>query len=41
MKKKVKKQTGPKPEVIQIDGAWQVAVKKSLSVKKPVNGWPK
>ena len=32
---------GPKPEVLKIDGNWQDAVKKSLSKKKPANGWPK
>jgi hypothetical protein len=32
---------GPKPEILKIDGNWQDAVKKSLSKKKPANGWPK
>ena len=42
MKKKNQKQTpGPKPEVIKIKGDWQEAIKKSLQVKKPANGWPK
>jgi hypothetical protein len=42
-KNKIKKNKtpGPKPEVVQIDGDWREAVKKSLAVKKPANGWPK
>jgi len=32
---------GPKPEVLKIVGKWQDAVKKSLSKKKPAEGWPK
>jgi hypothetical protein len=32
---------GPKPEVLKIGGNWRVAVKKSLSKKKPATGWPK
>jgi hypothetical protein len=30
-----KKPPGPKPGVLKIEGNWQDAVKKSLSVKKP------
>jgi hypothetical protein len=41
-KNKIQKKTpGPKPEVVKIEGDWREAVKKSLGVKKPVNGWPK
>ena len=41
-KTKPKKKTpGPKPETLKINGAWQDAVKKSLDVKKPQEGWPK
>jgi hypothetical protein len=41
-KTKPKKNTpGPKPEVLKIAGDWRDAVKKSLEVKKPANGWPK
>jgi len=37
-----KKQTsGPKPEVVKIEGDWRGAIKKSLGVKKPANGWLK
>jgi hypothetical protein len=36
-----KKIPGPKPEIIKIEGDWQDAVKKSLEVKRPANGWPK
>ncbi len=39
--KKPKAKTGPKPEVLKIEGKWQDAVKKSLSKKKPAPGWPK
>jgi hypothetical protein len=39
---KKKKQTpGPKPEIVKIEGDWRTAIKKSLQVKKPTNGWPK
>lgn len=42
MKKKTQKKTpGPKPEVVKIEGDWREAIKKSLSVKRPANGWPK
>jgi len=36
-----KKTPGPKPELLKINGAWQDAIKKSLDVKKPQEGWPK
>jgi hypothetical protein len=32
---------GPAPEVLKIEGNWKDAVKRALSVKKPVGGWPK
>ena len=32
---------GPKPETLKLEGNWERAVKKSLSKKKPANGWPK
>jgi hypothetical protein len=32
---------GPKPEVLKIEGNWKAAVKKSLTKKKPKEGWPK
>ena len=32
---------GPKPVTLKIEGKWQDAVKKSLSKKKPREGWPK
>jgi hypothetical protein len=40
-KKKQPAKTGPKPDTLKIEGKWQDAVKKSLSKKKPVEGWPK
>jgi hypothetical protein len=42
MKKNKKGKTpGPKPDLLKIVGDWKNAIKKSLSVKKPANGWPK
>ena len=32
---------GPKPATLKIEGRWQDAVKKSLTKKKPADGWPK
>jgi hypothetical protein len=32
---------GPKPDVLKIKGNWQAAMKKSLTKKKPPEGWPK
>ncbi len=32
---------GPKSDVLKIHGEWEDAVKKSLSKKKPLGGWPK
>lgn len=40
-KKSAKAKTGPKPDTLRIEGKWQDAVKKSLSKKKPAEGWPK
>jgi hypothetical protein len=40
-KSKKRETPGPKPEVLKITGDWRAAVKKSLEVKKPANGWPK
>ena len=41
-KKSAKKATrGPKPDTLKIEGKWQDAVRKSLSKKKPAEGWPK
>jgi hypothetical protein len=36
-----KKHTGPKPEVLKIEGDWKDAIKKSLAKKPPAEGWPK
>jgi hypothetical protein len=44
MRKAAKKKPakpGPKPDTLKIEGKWQDAVKKSLSKKKPAEGWPK
>jgi hypothetical protein len=38
---KPKAKTGPKPEVLKLRGTWQDAVRKSLTKKKPPEGWPK
>jgi hypothetical protein len=40
-KKDAEAKTGPKPNMLKIDGKWQDAVKKSLEKKKPAGGWPK
>jgi hypothetical protein len=32
---------GPKPDALKIKGNWRDAIKKSLSKKKPAEGWPK
>jgi hypothetical protein len=32
---------GPKPELLKLKGSWQSAMKKSLTKKKPPEGWPK
>jgi hypothetical protein len=40
-KKKQPAKTGPKPETLKIEGKWQDAIKKSLTKKKPIVGWPK
>jgi hypothetical protein len=39
--KKPKAKTGPKAEVLKIDGNWQDAVRRSFQAKKPAGGWPK
>ncbi len=39
--KKKPAKTGPKPDALKIEGKWQDAAKKSLSKKKPAQGWPK
>jgi hypothetical protein len=39
--KKKPKQRGPEAERLKIAGRWQDAVKKSLTKKKPAEGWPK
>ena len=40
-RKKVPKAPGPKPSLLKIKRNWQDAVKKSLTKKKPPEGWPK
>jgi hypothetical protein len=39
--KKPKAKTGPKAEVLKIDGNWKDAVRRSFQAKKPAGGWPK
>lgn len=44
MKKKNQKpkaRPGPKAEVLKVKGNWRLAIKRSLSKKKPPEGWPK
>jgi hypothetical protein len=40
--KKAKKpaKRGPKPDILKLEGNWKDAVQKSLSKKKPPEGWP-
>ena len=38
---KPKATPGPKPDMLKLDADWQKAIKKSLSKKKPREGWPK
>lgn len=40
MKHTLRKKTGPKEGRIKIEGNWQNAMKKALSVKRPEEGWP-
>jgi hypothetical protein len=40
-KTKVKTPRGPKPEVLKIEGNWKDAMRKLISKKRPVGGWPK
>jgi len=37
---KKKKQRGPKPDNLKLEGDWQEAVKTAIKKKKPKNGWP-
>ena len=39
--KKPRKPPGPKPEVLRIEGDWKDAMRKLISKKRPVGGWPK
>ena len=32
---------GPQPEVLKIEGDWKDAMRKLISKKRPVGGWPK
>jgi len=39
-KKKEKATPGPKADTLKIKGSWRAAIKKSLTKKKPAEGWP-
>jgi hypothetical protein len=39
--KKEKASPGPKADRLKLQGNWKDLVKKSLSKKKPAEGWPK
>lgn len=39
--KKARTKRGPKPDLLKLEGDWTDAVKKTLTKKKPVGGWPK
>lgn len=38
---KKKAKTGPKPEVLKLEGDWRENIRKSFQAKKPPGGWPK
>ena len=38
---KARKPPGPEPEVLKIEGNWKDAMRKLISKKRPVGGWPK
>ena len=38
---KKKATPGPKADRLKLKGDWEALMKKSLSKKKPVEGWPK
>jgi hypothetical protein len=40
-KKAKKAKTGPKPEVLKLEGDWRNNIKKSFQAVKPAKGWPK
>ena len=40
-KAKPKKGPGPAPEILKIEGNWKDAMRKLISKKRPVGGWPK
>lgn len=35
-----RKQPGPEPERLKIDGDWEDAIRRALKVKRPPDGWP-
>jgi len=37
----IKKQRGPEPEILKIQGDWRDAMKKALKKKAPKKNWPK
>ena len=36
-----KGKTGPAPETVKIDEAWESAIGKALQKRRPKEGWPK
>ena len=40
-KKATKGKTGPKPEVLKLNGKWEAAIKIAFTKKRPEKGWPK
>jgi hypothetical protein len=40
-KKPNKLKSGPKPEVVKIQGNWENAVWRALKKERPKEGWPK
>ncbi len=40
-KRNIVHSSGPKPELLTIEGDWKDAVKRSFVKQKPPEGWPK
>jgi hypothetical protein len=36
-----RKPPGPKAEIMKIEGNWKDAMRKLISKKRPIGGWPK
>jgi len=41
LKHPAKQSTGPRPDTLKLEGAWQDAMNKAIKKEKPKEGWPK